>query len=479
MAMTSSRWALPVASVLALITATTAYAVTVSSKFPIAAAAQMSVGAAFDGTNFLVALQGDATDQHNVGAQLVSQSGTRVGPLISTGHTTGGAPAVAFDGTNYLLLWADDATNPQDRVYGQLISPSGILVGAPFAIGPASGGQYGILAATFGGTNYLVVWEDRRNDTNGNNQCDPGEGTCMDIWGQFVTPSGALHGSAIPISIEEDNQRGPAVAFDGTRYLVAWNNRQHDLWDVNGRFITEDGILSYPFVTSQTSSPSQNSVSIAFDGHDYLVVWNKDIGLGYPNPIIWDVYGRVVSPSGALLVSEFPISAAPGTHPFPWVAFDGTNYLVTWTDLRNDTNGNLSCDPGEGTCWDIYAQFVSPIGSLVGSEFPINADPGDQGISPVVFGAGKYLVAWGDRGISGGAPGDVYGAFVSPLSACVGDCSTDGQVTVNEIITMVNIALGSADVSICLAGDANNDGQITVDEILKAVNYALSGCPAR
>ena len=61
---------------------------------------------------------------------------------------------------------------------------------------------------------------------------------------------------------------------------------------------------------------------------------------------------------------------------------------------------------------------------------------------------------------------------------CTGDCDGSGDVTVNEIITLVNIALGSADISTCMAGDANKDGQITVDEILTAVNNALNGCPS-
>jgi hypothetical protein len=47
---------------------------------------------------------------------------------------------------------------------------------------------------------------------------------------------------------------------------------------------------------------------------------------------------------------------------------------------------------------------------------------------------------------------------------------------VDEILTMVNIALGNASVSECEAGDANGDTQITVDEILTAVNNALEGC---
>jgi hypothetical protein len=62
--------------------------------------------------------------------------------------------------------------------------------------------------------------------------------------------------------------------------------------------------------------------------------------------------------------------------------------------------------------------------------------------------------------------------------SCVGDCGGDGEVTVNELLTMVNIALGNADVSTCTAGDTNQDGEITINEILAAVNNALNGCPA-
>jgi YVTN family beta-propeller protein len=59
---------------------------------------------------------------------------------------------------------------------------------------------------------------------------------------------------------------------------------------------------------------------------------------------------------------------------------------------------------------------------------------------------------------------------------CVGDCGIDRQVTVDEILMMVNVALGNAQLSACRAGDANGDGQITIDEILTAVNSALNGC---
>jgi hypothetical protein len=60
---------------------------------------------------------------------------------------------------------------------------------------------------------------------------------------------------------------------------------------------------------------------------------------------------------------------------------------------------------------------------------------------------------------------------------CVGDCNGDGSVTVDEIVTMVNIALGLSEVSSCAAADPGGDGMVTVDEILTAVNNALNGCP--
>jgi hypothetical protein len=61
-------------------------------------------------------------------------------------------------------------------------------------------------------------------------------------------------------------------------------------------------------------------------------------------------------------------------------------------------------------------------------------------------------------------------------AACVGDCNGDGDVTVNELVSMVNIALETTPVSQCRNGDANGDGTITVAEIVTAVTKALNGC---
>jgi hypothetical protein len=69
-------------------------------------------------------------------------------------------------------------------------------------------------------------------------------------------------------------------------------------------------------------------------------------------------------------------------------------------------------------------------------------------------------------------------AAVPPLrGACIGDCDGGGEVTVDEIVRMVGIALGQTELSVCPAGDRDGSGEVTVDEIITAVGYALVGCP--
>ncbi len=88
------------------------------------------------------------------------------------------------------------------------------------------------------------------------------------------------------------------------------------------------------------------------------------------------------------------------------------------------------------------------------------------------------------RGLRAGALALIGGGILllsssAPAQAqCIGDCNGDGQVTINELITGVNIALGSQPVSTCPAFDPNGDGEVTINELIAGVNNALNGCPA-
>ncbi len=59
---------------------------------------------------------------------------------------------------------------------------------------------------------------------------------------------------------------------------------------------------------------------------------------------------------------------------------------------------------------------------------------------------------------------------------CTGDCDGNGEVTVDEIVRGVNIALGNFALSECPVFDPNQDGEVTIEELIQAVNVALNGC---
>lgn len=71
-------------------------------------------------------------------------------------------------------------------------------------------------------------------------------------------------------------------------------------------------------------------------------------------------------------------------------------------------------------------------------------------------------------------------AIAAPVAAqCPADCNGDSEVTVDELVVAVNIALGIAAVDDCTAADSNGDGEVTVEEVVAAIESALNGCPGQ
>lgn len=63
------------------------------------------------------------------------------------------------------------------------------------------------------------------------------------------------------------------------------------------------------------------------------------------------------------------------------------------------------------------------------------------------------------------------------ILSCPGDCNRDNHVGVDELITGVNIALGSDSAEACAASDVDRDGHTAIDELVGSVARALDGCP--
>jgi hypothetical protein len=237
-----------------------------------------------------------------------------------------------------------------------------------------------------------------------------------------------------------------------------------------------------------------------FGGNIY-VVWADDPPGPEDNS---DVYFSRSTDGGRTWMPEVQIAAGSATDQFePFAAVGGQGTVtVAWYDRRNDAANNRLID--------VYATFsrdggesFEPITRLTDVSFrppPISGQPTPTGnFDPRASACymGEYIAAtadsdffyyaWGDnRGTVtsaayplGRADPDVFFERrpVPPIAFCTGDCDGNGEVTVDELLIMVNIALGAAPITDCLMGDVRKDSQITVDEIVAAVRHALQGCP--
>lgn len=325
----------------------------------------------------------------------ITTSGTVLDPAgipILTGFSHQFVPDVASSGNAFMVVWADDratGSDVQSDIYGTRVDALGnVLDPAGFAISTASYMQHWP-AIAYDGTNYVVVWEDKR------------DGASLDIYASRVSPSGSvIDPGGVAISSAQDEQYYPAIAFNGTGYFVVWDDhRAVEEWDTFGtRLTTSAGVLDPAGIMISSILNEQEWPGIAFDGTNFLVVW-YDTWTG-----TCDIYGARVDTSGNVLdPSGIIISAAPGDQALPEVAFDGTNFMVIWEDFRN------------GTDWDIYGARVSPAGIVLDpSGIPISTATSHQWSPSLGFDGTNFLVAWGDARSTGEeAYADIYGARVS------------------------------------------------------------------
>jgi hypothetical protein len=321
---------------------------------------------------------GMGTDWDIYGAHLDARGRAleRSAVAIATRTTAQQYPAVASDGTNYLVVWQDGSARIDFyRIHGVRVNAEGDVLDPADIVLPGLNFPQEHPAAAFDGVNYLVVWEDYRD--------------CRDtrwetgIYGARVAPDGRLiDASAIPICMESGSQRYPSVAFDGTNYLVVWeDSRRSYIGHIYGARVTVDGTVLDPGgVPISSTGRDEKQPSVAFDGTNWLVVW-QIFAAGWQG----DIYGARVDPAGRVLdPAGIAISVAPQDQQGPVVAFDGSNYVVAWSESLGVSQ------------WDIRGTRVRNDGSVVdASGFSISAAGLNQRAPAACAGpCGQTLVAY-------------------------------------------------------------------------------------
>ncbi|MGB3093492.1 MAG: dockerin type I repeat-containing protein, partial [Candidatus Zixiibacteriota bacterium] len=267
-------------------------------------------------------------------------------------------------------------------------------------------------AIAWGHESFLSVWDDLRNQD-------------LDIYGARIDSLGqVLDFLNLPIRVDPGlDQRRPSIAFDGENYLVVW---QSDLdstglnYRIEGLRVSFQGeVLDHePLLISTSDYGSYPDV--AFAGGKYLVVWL--------DAYYYDIYGAFVETSGAI-GSQIGIRTASGLQQNPKVASNGSEFLVVWEDF--------------GMHWpnsDILATRVTSGGSVLDPAGIMVATTEDSEERPsATFNGYNFVVAWkrvpdqtaelyAARVSSEGAMLDPDGILISDVSLYSGTSISFGPV---------------------------------------------------
>ncbi|GEM_PF-2113036 len=303
------------------------------------------------------------------------------------------APAIASDGTNYLAVWQDNRNNTGLDLYATRITTNGVVLDPSGFAISTAINDQTYPTIAFNGTNYLVAWQDGRNG----NQA---------IYATLVSPDGKVIGTnATAIVNVSNDQRLPSVSSLNGNFLIAWQDGRNGAvnQDIFAAQINGSGLLveTNGFIVSNAAN-SQSAPAVTTVGTNYLVAWHD-----FRSGVNLDVYAARVSTAGTVLdTAGIAVSTAANNQWNVSAAGTGDTALITWEDSRNGTDD------------DVFAARISTSGTVLDANgLPVVQEANQQRRPAIEVLNGDFYVTWQDNRAASGF--DLYGATLQTSDGAV------------------------------------------------------------
>ncbi len=337
--------------------------------------------------NFIITwadLRNGADPFYDIYFQKYSNNGTPVGNNIKVNDNGGNSlqfyPSVSMNNSgDFVITWTDERNGDRD-IYAQRYLNDGSPVGSNFIVYPDTAGTDQALSsiATDGAGNFIITWNDNRNDYG-------------DIYAQCFSNNGVPTGDDFKVNDDPANmtQWVPAVAAGiNGNFIITWEDYRNGY---SGEIYAQSFIYGGTalggnyLVNDDAGSSDQSEPSIAIDGNGNFIVTWSDCRNGDQ-----DIYAQRYSSEGTASGDNFRVNQDQEDviHDSPSIAADANgNFVITWSDFRS---GYLS---------DIYAQRYSSGGTALGGNFRVNGDSGFvYHYSPDIASDanGNFIITWSD-----------------------------------------------------------------------------------
>jgi hypothetical protein len=271
--------------------------------------------------NFVVAYEAYSREwAEDVWCQILDSAGAQVGPPILVNETTLGdalSPAVAAMGQGFVVAWSDWRTG-DGVIWARLFDADGTPAGYNFQVSPGTG-QVERPAVAASDSGFVVAWQDDRFGSNICARWYSAEGTPRDTSIVVSTTYGAI-------------RQEPAVGMNDSVALIAWQNIISGYWEIYAQLYTARGAaIDGNFRVNDSIDYIQFfRPAVAFNDSMAVVAWEDHRnGNG-------DIYARFYGLSGDTLGPNFRLGADAGTADQlkPCVAMNDSLIAFAWLDWR-------------------------------------------------------------------------------------------------------------------------------------------------
>jgi hypothetical protein len=316
--------------------------------------------------------------------------------IASSDETRPGRPALTSDGQRYLLISNREITPTTWQWIGQFIAADGQLQ-STVLLSPEISDLWGNPALAWNGASstYAVV---------------SGSGTGYGMRFQRINATGVVLDTYPGTELASDG-RNRALAAGGGKWLAVYQ-RNSIPGALFGRLVDANGMPGVAFTIASAGVADFAQPAVAFDGSNFLVVWES--GPGSSLPADTNILARRVSPLLGVLDVPFTVSDAAEAQWMPQIACGANQCLIAWVDRRNHAGQSYSLSPGPG---DLYGTLIGPTGLPLqtnGLAFAtgITANAGHPGLT---FNGSEYVLAW-SRGAYVNSPGGPTGIYAMRIS---------------------------------------------------------------
>jgi len=262
---------------------------------------------------------------------------------------------------------------------------------------------------------YFITWDDNRNGQN-------------DIFGIMLDENGNVAteefvicdapGEQIFTDMVLNTRNGSSlITWEDFRHVNNWRDPGGDIYGAlvssTGAILKKDIPVCDDTDTQHEGDQRQQHQTYNSKANNFFVVWWDE------RPATQDggIYARIINANGEPKGEDFELVDHPHPQIFCSVSYHekSNRIFAAWDDKR--ASNPDSDDKKEQDRKDIYAQWFLPTGEPDGSEFPIEIQDGEQRNPKVVYNPlmNQFLIAWRNYNVdeAGGSDEQLGGGHIT------------------------------------------------------------------